>query len=42
VIRNVKAQTYDGAVQKQVEEVKAKSKFKCVDDLLKSGTTWEV
>jgi len=42
VIRNVDAQTYDGAVQKQVEEVKSKSKYKCVDDLLKSGTTWEV
>ncbi len=42
VIRSVDAQTYDGAVSAQVEEVKAKSKFKCVDDLLKSGTTWEV
>ena len=42
VIRNVKAQTYDKAVQAQVEDVKANSTFKCVDDLLRSGTTWEV
>lgn len=42
VIRSVEAQTYDQAVSKQVEEVKAKSSFKCVDDLLNSGTTWEV
>ena len=25
-----------------VEEVKAKSKIQCVDDLLRSGSTWEV
>jgi len=42
VIRSVKAQTYDNAVQKQVEDVKSKSSVKCVDDLLRSGTTWEV
>lgn len=42
VIRNVEAQTYDQAVFEQVEEVKSKSKIKCVDDLLNSGTTWEV
>ncbi|MBU8891562.1 MAG: 2-oxoacid:ferredoxin oxidoreductase subunit beta, partial [Bacteroidales bacterium] len=42
VIRNVKAPTYDGAVQKQVEEVKSKSPVKSVDDLLNSGTTWKV
>ena len=42
VIRNVKAQTYDKAVQAQVEDVKSKSPIKCVDDLLRSGTTWEI
>jgi len=43
VIRAVKDQTtYDSAVKKQVERVKAESKFKNVDDLLHSGTTWEV
>jgi len=42
VIRKVKAQTYDKAVQAQVEDVKSKSPIKCVDDLLRSGTTWEI
>ena len=34
--------TYDDGVRDQVEEVKAKSKIQCVDDLLRSGSTWEV
>ena len=42
VIRGVQAETYDNAVCKQVEEVNLKSGFKSVDDLLTSGTTWEV
>ena len=42
VIRSVDAPTYDGCVAKQVEEVKSKSSIKCMDDLLRSGTTWEV
>jgi 2-oxoglutarate ferredoxin oxidoreductase subunit beta len=42
VIRAVDSPTYDQAVSNQVKEVKAKSSFKCVDDLLTSGTTWEV
>ena len=33
---------YDAAVERQVEEVKAASKIRCVDDLLRSGATWEV
>ena len=33
---------YDRAVERQVEEVKAASKIRCVDDLLRSGATWEV
>lgn len=33
---------YDQGVQQQVEEVKAKSKIRCMDDLLHSGETWEV
>ncbi|MDE7450984.1 MAG: 2-oxoacid:ferredoxin oxidoreductase subunit beta, partial [Alistipes sp.] len=33
---------YDAAVQRQVEEVKASSPIRCVDDLLHSGATWEV
>jgi 2-oxoglutarate ferredoxin oxidoreductase subunit beta len=42
VIRSVDVETYDNAVKKQVDYVKSKSNFKSVDDLLKSGTTWEV
>lgn len=43
VIRNVDdAMVYDEAVQAQVEEVKATSKIRCMDDLLHSGATWEV
>lgn len=42
VIRKVKAETYDKAVKRQVEMVKSKSSYKCMDDILNSGTTWEV
>lgn len=42
VIRAVKVETYDNAVCKQVDSVKSKASFKNVDDLLNSGTTWEV
>ena len=42
VIRDVKDVTYDEGVRKQLEEVKAKSKIQCVDDLLHSGSTWTV
>jgi 2-oxoglutarate ferredoxin oxidoreductase subunit beta len=42
VIRDVKDVTYDEGVRKQVEDVKAKSKIQCVDDLLRSGSVWEV
>ena len=42
VIRNVQDVTYDEGVRKQVEDVKAKSKIQCVDDLLRSGSTWKV
>ncbi len=43
VIRSVaEPNVYDQAVEKQCEEVKAKSKIHCVDDLLHSGETWEV
>ncbi len=33
---------YDAAVVRQVEEVKASSNIHCVDDLLRSGATWEI
>ena len=42
VIRNVKQVTYDDAVRDQVLDVTAKSKVHSVDDLLRSGSTWEV
>ncbi len=42
VIRDVKDMTYDDNVRDQLIEVKAKSKINCVDDLLRSGSTWEV
>ena len=42
VIREVKDITYDDAVRDQVAEVKAKSAIRCMDDLLRSGSVWEV
>lgn len=42
VIRDVKDITYDDAVRDQLAEVEAKAKVHCVDDLLHSGSTWEV
>jgi 2-oxoglutarate ferredoxin oxidoreductase subunit beta len=42
VIRCVDGQTYDMAVQEQIEGIKKISKIKCMDDLLMSGSTWSV
>ena len=42
VIRSVEAPTYDERTENQIAEVKAKSKIKCMDDLLNSGNTWEI
>ncbi|MGE0089898.1 MAG: 2-oxoacid:ferredoxin oxidoreductase subunit beta [Bacteroidales bacterium] len=42
VIRNVKDSTYDDNVRDQVLEVMKTAKIKSVDDLLRSGETWEV
>ena len=42
VIRNVKQVTYDDGVHDQVLEVTAKSKIHSMDELLHSGSTWEV
>ncbi len=42
VIRDVKDVTYDDGVRDQVKDVMTKSKIHCVDDLLHSGSTWEV
>jgi 2-oxoglutarate ferredoxin oxidoreductase subunit beta len=42
VIRAINDQTYDGAMLEQHKRVQASSKIKSVDDLLMSGSTWEV
>ncbi len=43
VIRSVEDDAvYDRKVAEQVEQVKAQSKIKCMDDLLHSGATWEI
>lgn len=42
ILRDVEADTYDAGVNRQVEEVSAKAKVHCVDELLRSGSTWEV
>ncbi len=42
VIRAVKDSTYDDNVRDQVLEVQKNAKIKCVNDLLRSGATWEV
>ena len=42
VIRSVKKGVYTQMFEEQMEEVKANAKYKCVDDLLNSGDTWEV
>ena len=42
VIRAVKKATYTEMFEDQMNEVIANSKYKCVDDLLNSGDTWEV
>ena len=42
VIRDVRQVTYDDGVHDQVLEVTAKSRIHSVDELLHSGSTWEV
>ena len=42
VIRAVKDSTYDDNVRDQVIAVRQSSNFSCVDDLLRSGSTWIV
>jgi len=42
VIRDVEAPAYDQAVSTQLTQVRDNSKIKCVDDLLRSGSVWEV
>jgi 2-oxoglutarate ferredoxin oxidoreductase subunit beta len=42
VIRAVEGATYERNMEKQVKAVKENSEFKNMDDLLRSGNTWEV
>lgn len=42
VIRNVADLTYDDGVRDQIEQVRAQSQIRCMDDLLNSGNTWTV
>lgn len=42
VIRSVEAPIYDQEMKKQIATVQAKRKVTCMDELLKSGNTWEV
>lgn len=42
VIRSVEAPIYDEEMTKQIENVQAKRKVTCMDELLQSGNTWVV
>ncbi len=42
IIRAVEASCFDDLLNQQIEEVKSKSKFKCMDDVFNSGSTWTV
>jgi 2-oxoglutarate/2-oxoacid ferredoxin oxidoreductase subunit beta len=42
VIRAVPSLTYDEAVTQQIEMIRETSPIKCMDDVLSSGSTWEV
>jgi 2-oxoglutarate ferredoxin oxidoreductase subunit beta len=42
VIRAVPAPTYDAAVEQQISEIQKTAKIKCMDDLLNSGSVWQV
>lgn len=42
VIRAVPGPTYEDEVNKQVQEIQSTSRLKCVDDLLNSGSVWEM
>ncbi len=42
VIRDVEGKTYDDGVCEQMDQVAAKAKVHSVDEMLRSGSTWEV
>lgn len=42
VIREVRKKTYDEAIAEEREKITANARYHSVDDLLKSGETWEI
>jgi 2-oxoglutarate/2-oxoacid ferredoxin oxidoreductase subunit beta len=42
VIRAVPGPTYDRSVKEQISDIQKTAKIKCMDDLLMSGSTWNV
>lgn len=42
VIRSVPGPTYEAEMAAQINQIKSKSRIKCMDDLLNSGSVWEV
>lgn len=42
VIRSVAGHTYERDVEEQISSIQKDAKIKCMDDLLKSGSTWKV
>lgn len=42
VIRSVPAPTYEAAVEEQIMEIRKTARIKCMDDLLNSGSVWQV
>ena len=42
IIRAVSGPTYEADVEEQIREMQKKSPVSCMDDLLKSGSTWNV
>ena len=42
IIRSVPGQTYEKAIEEQIKIIRDSSKIKSMDDLLNSGSTWQV
>jgi 2-oxoglutarate/2-oxoacid ferredoxin oxidoreductase subunit beta len=42
VIRSVVGTTYEKVIEEQISDIRSRAKIKCMDDLLRSGSTWVV
>lgn len=42
IIRSVPGPTYEAELENQIEQVRSKSRISCMDELLNSGSVWEV